>query len=342
LRLSSRGVRRYPTILLLLIVAACDQTPSDQAPAPAASATPSASSVPSTSAAVLPDFTPPTSPSSAPPESAGRQHLRVEDLEQKKLDLSHSSYARMPTRAVDGMFLLVAAEPSAPMDAADKGVHDTVTALFHGPLAHRTDRAVLVWVFDSPDRYRAFLQERLGEANPRDLGYYDTGREEISVCTGPAGPGSLDHEIAHVLISGDFPLGPLWLQEGLAAQLELADFNPPGEVHGKAHFRLQTLRTLLASPDKAPGVRLDAVFALAGRPELLVGPNAYIAYAMSREALRWLDSRHQLWRFYRAWRDGVLDDPTGEKAFVAVVGKTPREATPEWVAWARSPEAERP
>lgn len=263
-----------------------------------------------------------------------------EDLEQKKLDLAHSLYGRMPTRTVDGMFLLVAAEPSAPLDGAEKLVHDTVTVLFHGPFAHRTDQAILVWVFDSPDRYRSFLQSRLGKADPRDLGYYDEGRGEIYVCTGSAGVTTLAHEIAHVLISGDFPLAPLWLQEGLAAQLELADFSPPGEVHGKAHFRLQTLRTLLSSPDKAAGVRLDGVFALESMQ--LVGPEAYFGYAMSREALRWLDSRHQLWRFYRAWRDGILDDPTGEKAFVAVVGKTPREATGEWLAWIRSPEAERP
>ncbi len=331
---------RLPSILLILIVAGCREAPSDQAPAPPASETSSPSSVGSSQAAVLPDFTPATSPSSAPPLSARRQHLLDEDLEQKKLDVAHSAYGRMPTRAVDGMFLLVAGEPSAPMDAAEKGVHDTVTALFHGPLAHRPDHATLVWVFDSPDRYRPFLQDREGKADPSDLGYYDEGRDEIFVCTGPAGPGSLDHEVAHVLISADFPHAPLWLQEGLAAQLELADFSPPGEVHGKAHFRLQTLRTLLSSPDAGAGVRLDAVFAL--QDTQLVGPEAYVGYAMAREALRWMDSRRRLWRFYRGWRDGILGDPTGEKAFVAAFGKTPREATGEWLAWIKSPEAERP
>jgi hypothetical protein len=238
------------------------------------------------------------------------------------------------------MFLLVAGEPSAPIDAAEKVVHDTVTALFHGPLAHRPDHATLVWVFADPERYGPFLQSRVGKADAKGLGYYDEGNDEIYVCTGPGGVTSAAHEIAHVFVSADFPLAPLWLQEGIASQLEAADFDPPGEVHGKAHFRLQTVRTMLASPDKAAGVRLDAVFKLEDLQ--MVGPDAYIGYAMAREALRWLDARHQLWRFYRAWRDGVLGDPTGEKAFVAVVGKTPREASDEWLAWIRSPEAERP
>ena len=333
---------RACSLLLLLIVAACREAPSDQAPAPPASATSSASAAPSAQATVAPEFTPATSPSSAPPLSARRQRLLDDDLDQKKREIAHTAYARMPQRTVDGMFLLVAGEPSAPIDAAEKVVHDTVTALFHGPLAHRTDHATLVWVFADPERYRPFLQERVGgKVDPKALGYYDEGTDEIYVCTGPGGVTTGAHEIAHVLVGGaDFPLAPLWLQEGIAAQLEAADFNPPGEVHGKAHFRLQTLRTMLASPDQAAGVRLDAVFAL--KDTQLVGPDAYVAYGLSREALRWLDSRHQLWRFYRTWRDGVLDDPTGEKAFVAVVGRTPRAASEEWRAWIRSPEAERP
>ena len=72
------------------------------------------------------------------------------------------------------------------------------------------------------------------------------------------------------------------------------------------------------------------------------GPTAYIRYAVSREAMRWLDSQHKLWPFFRAFRDAVLDDPTGEKSFTAVMGKTPAAATPEWLAWIRSPEAEHP
>jgi hypothetical protein len=49
--------------------------------------------------------------------------------------------------------------------------------------------------------------------------------------------------------------------------------------------------------------------------------------------MRWLDAGGKLWPFYQAWRGGVLDDPSGERAFERVVGKTPAEANRAWVAW---------
>lgn len=46
---------------------------------------------------------------------------------------------------------------------------------------------------------------------------------------------------------------------------------------------------------------------------------------MARYACQWLDERGKLWPFYRAWRDGVRDDPSGEKAFERIVGMTQAE-----------------
>jgi hypothetical protein len=55
--------------------------------------------------------------------------------------------------------------------------------------------------------------------------------------------------------------------------------------------------------------------------------------------MRWMDSkRHKLWQWYHAYRDGVLTDPTGEKAFIATFGETPAQANTEFVAWVTSPE----
>ncbi len=41
----------------------------------------------------------------------------------------------------------------------------------------------------------------------------------------------------------------------------------------------------------------------------------------------------KLWPWYRAWRDGVAADPTGERAWAAVVGGAPAQATSRWRAW---------
>ena len=133
-----------------------------------------------------------------------------------------------------------------------------------------------------------------------------------------------------------------------AALFEEVDLSRPGEIHpGGRTSRLQTLRDVL-SPDAgalaglARLVRLEVLFTLDDnlfRP-VPPDPNRYVYYSIAREALRWLDDHGHLWPFYEAWREGVLEDPTGERAFAKAVGKTPAEATPEWLAWIGSAASE--
>jgi len=54
-----------------------------------------------------------------------------------------------------------------------------------------------------------------------------------------------------------------------------------------------------------------------------------------RAMMAWLEGRGELWPFYRAWRDGFEEDPTGRTAFRSVVGRTPEEANGEWLGWVR-------
>ena len=45
---------------------------------------------------------------------------------------------------------------------------------------------------------------------------------------------------------------------------------------------------------------------------------------------------------YRLFRENILTDPTGERVFTAVVGKTPAEVTPDWLAWIARPRGRAP
>ena len=74
-------------------------------------------------------------------------------------------------------------------------------------------------------------------------------------------------------------------------------------------------------------------------PHCREGPE-YLHYGLSREALRWLDHLGKLWTWWAAARDAVLEDPTGEATFTKVVGKSPADATADWIAWIQSREAE--
>ena len=245
---------------------------------------------------------------------------------------------------VDDTFVLVAGDKNAPLDDAKATVHAAAQSLWHD-LSHRPTHAATVWVFASRRNYEKFVTWHAPGARPSDLSVYvpDSlfvpGTSEIFFCAEGQGLGGVDHEIAHHLVRYDFPRAPTWLGEGLPAMLESAQPNPDdGELHAQAHFRLQTLRTALTKPEYAPLVRLDALFGL--RDEAAFRKHEALSYALAREFLRWADSRHQLWPFYRLFRDGVLTDETGEKAFAAVFGKKPADATAEFIDWLRSKEAE--
>ena len=58
-------------------------------------------------------------------------------------------------------------------------------------------------------------------------------------------------------------------------------------------------------------------------------------YAGLRTFCQWLDERGQLWPLYRAWREGVAEDRTGEKSFVKVTGMTLEQADAAWLGWVK-------
>jgi hypothetical protein len=72
--------------------------------------------------------------------------------------------------------------------------------------------------------------------------------------------------------------------------------------------------------------------------DLFDGDHALAAYSVVRFACQWMDSPGQdrLWRFYQVWRDHADADPTGEKAFADVFGKSPHDADAAWQKWVRS------
>jgi hypothetical protein len=247
---------------------------------------------------------------------------------------------------VDDTFVVVAGEKNAPFDDAMKMVHETDETLSRD-LAHRPTTAATVWVFGTrKPNYEQFVPFRAGkDADARALSFYvpidNIVRDTSSIyfCAEGQGNQGLRHEVAHHWFRADFPRAPTWLAEGAPALFEFADPAPDGQIHAKAHMRLQTLRTALTKPAYAQLVRLDVLFSL--RDDESYRKNEALSYALAREFLRWADSKSKLWPFYRLFRDGVLTDETGEKAFAATFdGKTPAEATGEFLDWVGSPQAE--
>jgi hypothetical protein len=283
----------------------------------------------------------PSSPSDAvaAPLSPRRAALLAKDVAEL-VPLYRGAFPKGRVQVVGDFFILVAEDPKAPFDAAVSLTQHMVDVLYAGRLAHRPDRAVRVFLYPSPSALAFAISQGDGPHEPPGLGLFDAEKRTILAC--PDANGLLSgHEIAHPLVLADFPHAPAWAAEGLPSVFEVVDFSIPGEIHGKAHFRLQTLRDALASKDPAvvASVNLDALFAMTTAPLFHEGPE-YLHYAESREALRWLDHMGKLWSWWAAFREAVLDDPTGVATFTKVVGKSPADATADWITWIQSREAE--
>ena len=237
-----------------------------------------------------------------------------------------------PARVESGVFLFVSApHADAYTDAATKLTRTAVADYFAGErFTVRPDRAVTVFVFPDATSYQAFCRRRYGGPCESPFGFYRPGEREIAF-DASRGVSTITHEIVHPLLAADFVEAPAWFDEGLASLFEAPLMPRPGIIHGDWNWRFDHLRDSLRSPAVAPSVRLDTLFGMTTAD--FRGGDAPLHYAMARYACMWLDSRDELWPFYRAWRDGIARDPSGDRAFARVVGETPMEANAEWVAW---------
>ncbi len=319
-------------VVVLLLLAACGCGGTAPGATPAADAAPS----PSQTASATPPA--PDVPHGAPPLSErGSQALSI-DLMQRTNDAFDGRYPGPPHATVDDTFAVISAEPSAPLDAAVQATKETVDALWRFPFAFRPEKAVVVWVASSANTLHALVHHQAPLLRDTGMGMYDPASRQVFVAVGPAGWGGLRHEIVHPLLRADFPRAPSWVVEGLPALFEVSELRPDGTFGFGAHFRLQTLRTALSKPGFDNMVKLDALFTWS--TDEVFRKNEPLHYACAREALRWLHSQGLLWPFYVAWRDRVIEDPTGEQAFEKVLEKTPAEATEAWRAWLTSADAE--
>lgn len=330
------------TIVGAALLAACQGAPgSAPAPGPSVSASAAAAvaSIPAASASAAP-----IDESVAKPLSPrGAQELAV-DLARRK-DAARGIATKLNPDphvvVVEDTFLLVAGDPSAPLDEAAAHVRQTVEALWHGPMFHRPEDGVTLWVFGRRATYEQFRQQWApNDSSPKDFSFFRPTDRWIFFCPEGSGWGTLNHEVTHPLALADVPHAPLWALEGLPAVLEMAQFDPDSGalVNAGAHFRLQTLRDALGTKKRAALVRLDLLFPLTTR-DTFDDANYDLHFAMAREALRWLLRRNLLWTWWHRLRDDILTDPTGQKSFEAVVGPLDK-AQDEWIAWIQSPESE--
>lgn len=344
---------RLVALLLAGLLAGCQGASSESTAAPEQA--PDAAPAPVASAAV--DAPPPAwlrfeTPADAAgadvealPLSPYRAGKLAEDVAERAK--AAGGFTSRRTVVVADTFVLAMADPAAPLDAAADTVRRETAFLWRGKFARRLYEGVTIWVYGTRAAYEA-KREKYGpkDSVAGDLSFYDPDTRSIWFCAEGSGLGTLGHETAHPLIQGgygdgDFPHAPVWLAEGLAALFEVVTYDEKtGDARFGAHFRIKSLRTALKRSDYAPKVTLEHLFTL--RDDKSFKQDRELDYALARETLRFIYEKHgdALWRFYRSWRDGIITDPTGERAFASSMdGKTPADVTPEFLAWVQSSES---
>jgi hypothetical protein len=208
-----------------------------------------------------------------------------------------------------------------------------LAALYNGRFSTKPTHAISIYLFPAADPYERFCRKVSGEACMSPFGFYEPDERRITMNAGP-GLGTLTHELVHPLLETDFPEAPTWINEGIASLFEAPVLPRPGEIHGTKNWRLPRLTEGLSSPAERTEARLEHLFGMSDAT--FRDEREKLHYATARYTCQWLDSKEWLWPFYRRWRDRVAEDPTGEKSFEAVVGRSPRDASDDWVRWVRS------
>lgn len=269
----------------------------------------------------------------APPEPATTVPY---DLEADRARRIHAAREDLGPRAeatrVAAPFVL-AGPSAAAIHGAAPFIESVLTAYRNHRFARSPERAISIYVFPAAAAYHAYCRREYGGSECMSrFGFYQPDERKI-IMQGGAG-GTLSHELAHPFYEADFPDGPTWLNEGIAALFEQPILHPKGEIHGAKNWRLPRLLQALSRPREKSVARLEALFGMSD--QTFRGELESLHYAVARYACQWLDEKALLWPFYQAYRDGIGTDPTGEAAFRQVVGASPSEATRSWHRWLRA------
>jgi hypothetical protein len=312
-------------VLAVSFVFACSSGPSARvAVAVNASASASASDeAPALASAIA-------SVSAAPAVSAEPPYDREVDLRERMTEARRELGADTPMIMAGGVFMLAGAPGwrGTSLAMSHDLVEGAMTALYNNRLKKKPSFVIPVYLFGDSASYEAYCRQRWDHKCLSGYGSYHPD-ERFSVMNAGLGLGTLTHEMVHPLIEADFPDAPTWIDEGIASLFEAPLLPRTGEIHGARNWRLPKLvKALRANRDAAT---LDRLFGMSNAT--FRNDDESLHYAMARYTCQWLDETGKLWPFYQRWRDSFASDPDGRKAFVSVVGRSPREVVDEWVRW---------
>lgn len=189
------------------------------------------------------------------------------------------------------------------------------------------ERALEIWLFDGAASYRKHARELFGDTPTTPYGYY-SARHGALIMNIATGGGTLVHEIVHPFVAADFPGCPAWMNEGLGSLFEQCH-EVDGHIAGLTNWRLDGLKEAITEQRT---IKLSELVATTS--EQFYGAQSGLHYAMARYLLYWLQQQGKLRQFYKAFRDGAAQDPTGVRTLREALGvQDLDDFQPGWQEW---------
>jgi len=184
-----------------------------------------------------------------------------------------------------------------------------------------------IWLFKDKASYRRHVREIFGDDPTTPFGYFSHAHGAL-IMNIATGGGTLVHEIVHPFMAANFPECPAWFNEGLGTLYEQSS-ERDGRIVGLTNWRLKGLQETIQA-GKAPSFK-----ALTATSDYqFYNEDKGTNYAQARYLCYWLQEHGLLAKFYREFRAGAKDDPTGYETLKRSLGEEDMAAFQKrWEAW---------
>ena len=184
-----------------------------------------------------------------------------------------------------------------------------------------------IWLYKDKASYERHTREIFGEEPTTPFGYCSPAHGAL-IMNIATGGGTLVHEIVHPFMAANFPACPAWFNEGLGSLYEQSA-ERDGRIVGLTNWRLKGLQEAIRA-GRVPSFEALAATSTRAFYTEDKGTN----YAQARYLCYWLQEKSLLEKFYREFRAGAKEDPTGYETLKRVLGEADMEAFQKrWEAW---------
>ena len=228
---------------------------------------------------------------------------------------------------VEGVFYMAANGGLEEYKMCRATVERMVRFLYRDYLGRKPAKPIRIYCFKDAASYESYCRRTYDRPPSTPFGFYMPAERKM-VMNIATGTGTLAHEIAHPLVAEDFPEVPSWFNEGFASLYEQSRQSVEGRMEGLVNWRLKGLKEALKE-DRAVTL---ADLVRTSSDEFYAEARG-VHYATARYLCKWLPDHQKLQAFYRDFRDGVRDDPTGRTALEKALGAKLEDFDGPFRAW---------